>query len=152
MGNIGRIHASGEGGLPENDRLAEHWYLKAIEHGASDQRNLAVLYLYSDQLDFQPAKALKLLNELGKPQYSCVLIGSIYMFGIGVERDFKKALQVYQEGAKAGSVECFAMPGMMAYYYGEGKKSDREKGLAILYEAKKMGSVTAKAFFSSLGM
>jgi len=113
-------------GVELDNKKAIDWGIKAMEQGCSTStHNLATIY--RDQQDYSLAfKYYKKAYEMGSIS-SKINIANYYQFGIGVDKDSKKAIQLYKEylalkdepeGLKQ---DCFYYLGL-AYLIGDGIK------------------------------
>ena len=69
---------------------------------------------------------------LADSQYN---LGRMYYKGVGVKKDYKKAIQWYEAAILAGNIESQYALALM-YYNGEGIEQDQIKALAMLHEAR----------------
>ena len=104
---IGRWYEKGWGG-EENKKHAVVWYLKAIKGGdAQAMYNLAAAYAKGDlgltQSDTKAIELLTLAAEKGNA-YARYNLGHHYNDGEGVEIDFNRCAELWEQSAKQGYV------------------------------------------------
>ena len=75
-------------------------------------------------------------------------LGTIYFSGEGVEQDYKKALEYFEQSAQKGNIESLNRLGMM-YYTGEGVEQDYKKALEYFEQSTQKGNIES---LNRLGM
>jgi len=133
-------------GVPNNDREAAQWYLKAAEQGHSDaQYRLGFLYAEGRGLNKDYKKAMEWYLRAASQGNALAQhnIGSLYFNGYGVEKDDKKAVEWYSKAAAQGVHAAENALGTM-YVKGWGVEKDINKGLEWLMKAAESGVPTAQ--------
>lgn len=118
----------GSHGLPQNYELAAFWFQKAInrKNGSYDY-NAYSLYNYmlglcyyegTEHVQQDYSKAVSFF-ENSTNIFVYAKLGDCYYYGRGVDKDFKKAVSYYREGATGvmGLGEPYAMHGLARCYY-----------------------------------
>jgi TPR repeat protein len=86
--------------------------------------------------------------EKGQPQ-AMLNVGTLYEQGIGVPRNFTKALEWYEKSAQAGEKEGYTRQGL-CYEVGMGASADMAKAVINFTKASDMGSAQATHKLASL--
>jgi len=101
-------------GRPQNIKLAEDWYKKAIEDGmVAAKISLASLYLFHFHDEQKKELAVDLLREPIKKGYSKAMfvMGVAFHNGLGLAKDDSEALKYFRDAAvkwhKLGAAACY---------------------------------------------
>lgn len=95
-------HRPADRGGPDHT-AAEHWYLAAIHSGSKVATyNLGSLYLR--QNDY--AKARAMFEQGTEMRYgpSAFNLGRMYLYGLGVDKDYERAFALYKQAAALGNL------------------------------------------------
>jgi TPR repeat protein len=128
-------------GVPNNDREAAQWYLKAAEQGHADaQFRLGFLYAEGRGVnkDYKQAMEWDLRAASQGSAMAQHNIGSLYFNGQGVEKDDKKAVEWYSKAAAQGMHAAENALGT-AYVKGWGVDKDVNKGMEWIMKAADSG-------------
>ncbi len=141
MVNLGNIYEDGmRTGEPEYDK-ALYWYKKAAYLGnIKGAFNYANMYHWGRGCDTDYDFAFSLfawLNKLGCDGTDFYL-GLYYQEGLGVEKDYNKALYYYQCGAGKNDAYCWTQLGTM-YGQGQGIEEDIPKAIECYRKAAELG-------------
>ena len=72
------------------------------------------------------------------------ILGDRYYFGrLGLQKDARRAVELYTEAAELGSIEALFNLGI-AYYYGDGVEQDKGKGAQFWTEAAMQGHIESR--------
>ena len=124
-------------GVKTSYNMAAKYYLKAIEQGHIVAKyDLADLYI--DHFPEKIPEAIRLLEEIIiDKEYeglACAKLGKVYLRGTGVEKDFQKAKQWFEQGLKYNNTNC-NMELSYLYFYGLGVEKDLKKALSFVEQA-----------------
>ena len=136
--SLGAAYYHGNG-VKKNYEKALYWYEKAIKanhHSSQADAWSGIGDIKLDQQDYKEAfKAYKesVASEQDNRNYSSseYMLGHIYHYGMGVRKDYEKAIYWYEKGANRNNINALFRLGYM-YYYGEGVKKNYEKALNYL--------------------
>ena len=140
---LGRLYARGEG-VEQDWAEAVKWYTLSAEKGNSKaQNNLGVIYRYDRQnIQRDYATALYWLEQSAAQDnsYAFLNLGSMYQSGEGVTTDYKKAMEYYKKGEKAGAVQSnYCIAGL--YMDGLGVPKNEKKAFSYFETGAKKGDV-----------
>lgn len=137
--------------VEKNDKLAVDLYKKAAEKGeVSAQLILGIYYvkrgldrLYNRENAAQEyGEALKwfeMAKEAEGDPYACLQIGKIYFKGLGVDTDYKKAVENFICAAEEGKAEAMHLLAL-CYNEGSGIEQDTIKAIEWFTKAYKNGN------------
>jgi len=114
-------------GVPQDVKLAAHWYQKAAESGDPEAENeIGFLYQTGTGVPFNPERAfhwyqLSAASGLVKAK---VNLGVMYVWGIGVRKNEELAAQLFREALEKGNGTAASYLGDLAYF-GIGMKQDK---------------------------
>lgn len=136
---LGRMFAFGLNGLKRDYKIAEEYYLKAINLGAfSATAELSKLYAEGGWgLEKNTEKALEVCNkgvENGSPEAQ-VRLGDYYREGTLVAKDYDKAMHLYQEAAKKNPYRGYSAIAR-CYMEGSGVEKDIAKAIDYYWKAQ----------------
>jgi TPR repeat protein len=95
-------HRSADRGGPDI-QLAQHWYQAAIQAGSKVATyNLGSLYLR--QKDYANARSVFEQGSAMRYGPSVFNLGRMYLYGLGVDKDYGHALELYKEAAALGNL------------------------------------------------
>lgn len=149
--NMGSFYNDGEG-VTRNVKQAVLWYEKATEEGmfhpvlAKSYEKLGNIYAFAEEGDLRNAqKAVEYLNIAVAQGLADAknTLGSMYEYGMGVERDYNKSFQLYTESANAGS-PWGQMSVAEAYLLGRGVPTDYDQARNIYNDFVAKGGDFAK--------
>ncbi len=151
--NVGMIYANGKG-VKADLSEAMRWYEKAAkqENGAA-QYNLAQIYYKKAQEGephaYEKAKYWyeKAINNHVKEAYNN--LAALYMNGLGVEVNEKKAFELFAKAADLGDSEAQVNVAVM-YAWGKNIKHDKMKAYENLKKALKDGKSEASEYLDKL--
>ena len=160
MSMIANYYQRGLGGLPHDGTEALKWYQKSAKAGLlSSYVDIGKIYLYGKGVPENPNKAIhnfKLairvtpegLHELGKMYYD----------GIGVQKDYKKAFEYFQDAANKGWFEAERQLVVM-YARGDFVEQDEEKAIEVFtkspnhpFEVKDAKAFLASQIYLNVGL
>ncbi|MBM9537177.1 tetratricopeptide repeat protein [Desulfobulbus alkaliphilus] len=150
---VGGMLYRGQGGDPDR-RNAFKWLLKAAEQGRTSPEALNIIggsYLrgtYVPQNYIEAKKWLGLAAEQGHVGAKNDLAYILYN-GLGGERDYQKALELYEQAALRGDVLAQANAGLM-HATGTGTATDRARGYAWYSLAASRGNTIAAMYRNNL--
>lgn len=129
--------------VERDDERAFFWYSSA--YAAGEKRAalpLARLHLIpGEHRDYQKAEKLLLeAVESDTDGAAGLLLGNLYLEGIGREPDTEQALRFYETGAVKGSAECMELLGNL-YFQGDGFGENYEKAFYYLNQALQKGTL-----------
>lgn len=145
----------GQGSDPDK-RNGFKWLLKAAEHGKTSPESLSIIgamYMRGSMVPQNFLEAKKWL-DLGSRQGSRAArtdLAYLYYNGLGGERDYEKALALYEQAALQGDILAQANTGLM-YATGTGTGMDRAKGYAWYSLAASRGNTFASINRNTLMM
>ena len=124
-------------GVKTSYKMASKYYLKAIKQGHIVAKyDLADLYI--DHFPEKINEAIGLLKEvITDNEYeglACAKLGRIYLRGTGVEKDYQKAKQWFEQGLAYENYNC-SMDLSYLYFYGLGVEKNLKKALALVEQA-----------------
>ena len=70
-------------------------------------------------------------------------LGQLYMGGLGVKKDYKKAIKWFEKAAKQGDSDAMYEIGRCYYYGGNGIKKDIKKAKEWVAKSAALGNETA---------
>jgi len=128
-------------GLPKNVAEGKKWFLKATEQQYPEASEaIAAQYMFDEPHDYDMARIwLAKGIELGSSsaQYR---MGILYRDGFGVGKDYKKAISLFEQAAKApsqeGIISWFAMSTVGSIYKTGGFGVDRDYNQALQWFLK----------------
>jgi len=134
-------------GTEPDKRTGFKWLLKAAEQGKTSPESLAIvgaMYLRGSTVPQNFLEARKWLSDAARQGNLAALndLASIYYYGLGGERDYKKALELYEKAALQGDVLAQANVGVM-HATGTGTDPDKARGYAWYSLAASRGNTTA---------
>ena len=97
---LGNILSRGRYGVSRDAKLAEYWLAKAAETSLEGSYQLAIFFRFSGRYDESIAEFMKLADLKYSPAF--FELGRVYLRGIGVEKDLKKALHYFHLGEREG--------------------------------------------------
>jgi len=114
-------------GVPQDEKLAAHWYEKAADAGDPAAQN-QIGYFYQlgigVKADVQKAVHWYQLADANGLVGAKVNLGVAYLWGLGVPKDTEFAAQLFRQAAAKGSGSGASYLGEM-YYSGTGVKQDK---------------------------
>jgi TPR repeat protein len=113
-------------GVPQDAKMAAHWYEKAAESGDPEAENeIAFLYQTGTGVSADLARALHWYQLSAASGFlkAKVNMGVLYVWGIGVPKDELLAAQLFREAVAKGSGAAASYLGDMCYF-GMGMKQD----------------------------
>ncbi len=130
--------------MKEDPSLADEYLIKAANHGhTASQVKVGEKYLASkDPKVIEEGKNLILKADFKGNSRAKYLLGYMYQFGIGVEKDKKEALQYYMDASDMDEIDALNKLGWM-YYNGDGIKRDVSKFMDFLSKAADNGHIDA---------
>lgn len=144
--SMGWAYAYGKGVEPDLKK-AEEYYLQAAQKGyTSSYYNLAWLY-YKDEnnkekniirLDYKKAKEYLELGVKNRNYRSMNLLGIFYRDGLGVKKDIKKAVNLFEKGSR---YDKYAAKHLANYYK---DKKDYKNALKYYKNASNKGDASAQ--------
>jgi TPR repeat protein len=151
--NVGMIYANGKG--VKNDLSeAMRWYEKAAkqESGAAQYNLAQIYYLKGKEAEphaYEKAKYWyeKAIGNGIKEAYNN--LAALYMDGLGVVKDEKKAFELFAKAAKLGNSEAQVNVAVM-YAWGKSIKHDKMKAYENLKKALKDGKSEAGEYLDKL--
>ena len=123
--------------------------MKKICHGcnfAAESRGMPDCPFCRSQYPVDDADAVAMINARVKKKdpYAINHLGEQYLQGhFGLQKDMRKALELFEEAAELDSKEALYSLGSM-YYHGEGVEQDKEKGSEFYKKAAMQGCVTSR--------
>lgn len=114
-------------GVPQDARMAAHWYEKAAESGDPEAENeIAFLYQTGTGVPADPARAFHWFQLSAASGFvkAKVNLGVLYVWGIGVQNDEAVAARFFHEAVAKGNGTAASYLGDM-YYFGMGMKQDK---------------------------
>ena len=143
---IGDWYYRGFGG-EEKKKHAVVWYTKAISGGNSDaMHNLAIAYDNGDlgltQSSTKANELLYLAAEKGNAR-SRFELGKNYRYGKGVEIDFNRCAELWEQSAKQGNLRAQCDLACM-YRDGTGVETDFNRCVELLEQSAKQGNSDAQ--------
>ena len=153
MLKLGDMHWNGLG-VEERDLFeAMLWYEEAADAG-NDNAMFSIWSMYKElmegiegqKLDYQ--QLLECL-ENEDHEWAMINIGYMYAEGLGVYKDYQKALEWYEEAADRGSILAMNIIGKM-YWNGVGVRQDFEQAMGWFKEAAARGNALAMARIGSM--
>ncbi|MDC5294827.1 tetratricopeptide repeat protein [Acinetobacter baumannii] len=138
--NLGLMYKKGVNGVNIDLEKAIYWYKKAIEQGDDAKYNLAIIYASEGTEFSNPTLAFKLLSDLSQSGHKEAInyLGILYRNGIGVKKDYNKALNLFEKAVSLNvSGSKFNLGNM--YFNGYGTEVDYKKAAywfdqAVRYE------------------
>ncbi|MBQ6598888.1 MAG: SEL1-like repeat protein [Lentisphaeria bacterium] len=122
-------------------------YLKVFENGKDTEILFILGQLAYRKEDFERASPLLTkVAEAGNPK-ALVLLGQMYHRGMGVEKNFRRALICYRQAAAKNDVDSMFLTGLM-YYNGEGVSVDYSEALRWFLTAAEKGHILAMQYLS----
>jgi TPR repeat protein len=151
--NVGMIYANGKG-VKADISEAMRWYEKAAkqESGASQYNLAQIYYLKGQQGESHAYEKAKYWYEkaiINKVKEAYNNLASLYMDGLGVEKDETKAFELFAQAAELGDSEAQINVAVM-YAWGEGVKHDKMKAYENLKKALKEGKSEASEYLDKL--
>jgi hypothetical protein len=104
---LGRVFAEGRG-VPQDNRVAERWFLKASELGdAEAQYRLALLLRGVDGVNRDDIEAFRWFHRAADHGNAAAMaeLGTSYLKGLGVSPDQVEAMVWYRRGADLGDAD-----------------------------------------------
>ena len=150
---VGGMLYRGQGRDPDRQNGFK-WLLKAAEQGKTSPESLNIIggsYLrgtHVPQNYIQAKKWLSLAAEQGHVAAKNDLAYILYN-GLGGERDYRKALELYEQAALRGDVLAQANAGLM-HATGTGTATDRARGYAWYSLAASRGNTMAALYRNNL--
>lgn len=97
---LGNIYSRGRYGVAQDTKLGEYWLTRSASVSIEGRYQLAIFFRFMGRHDESIAE----FGKLAELQYSPALfeLGRIYLRGIGVDKDLKKALHYFRDGEKQG--------------------------------------------------
>lgn len=126
--NLGAMYARGEG-VQVNFKKAKEYFQKSLENdGHYAIANIADLWFEGNGIEKHIPEAIRLYNH-GYTRFnhlfSLLYLTDIYLFGIGVSKDFRLAVSLMRKIHRAGiDVICYNLG--CAYYHGYGVAQNKE--------------------------
>jgi uncharacterized protein len=114
-------------GVPQDAKMAAHWYEKAAESGDPEAENeIAFLYQTGTGVPADPARAFHWFQLSAASGFvkAKVNLGVLYVWGIGVPKDEAVAAKFFHEAVAKGNGAAASYLGDM-YYFGMGMKQDK---------------------------
>jgi TPR repeat protein len=138
---IGDIYYAGEGLNKPDKSKALGWYLKSVELGSNTRLSrLGTMYANGEGIAANLAKANQYwaqaaanLEELGdqRSQWENRVLASLYVSGHGVERQYDRAMALYEVGASVGDASSARLGGDVAYDNGDFETARRLYAVAV---------------------
>jgi TPR repeat protein len=123
---LAAAYSNGEG-VPQDPKLAAHWYQKAAESGNPEAQNqMGYFYEVGLGVPADPARALhwyQLSAASGLPD-ATLNLGVLYVLGLGVEKNVPVAAQYFQEAVRKGNGTGATYMGTLNYF-GIGMQPDK---------------------------
>jgi uncharacterized protein len=114
-------------GVPQDVKLAAHWYEKAAESGDPEAENeIGFLYQTGAGVPFDPERAFHWYQLSAATGYvkAKVNLGVMYVWGIGVRKNEELAVHFFREAFEKGDGTAASYLGDLSYF-GIGMKQDR---------------------------
>ncbi len=151
MNLLALMYWRGEG-VEQNSAMALDWYEKAIRKGNLNAYKSVEEFSSQDQLNLDLPKLFMSKEEKAVEQdkiNSLIRIATIYFQGNIVEKNYKKAMELYQETALQGSPSAMFALGSM-FQSGQGVLTDLGEGVSWYEKAAERGSWMAAQKLCSL--
>lgn len=137
-----------------NYNEAASWFEKSAQGGFKKaQRKLALMYMYSQVyikdgvIDYDTAFKWAYKAAQQGDLRAMSMVGGMYYFGNGTEKDFDKALQWLRPSAEGGASFAMFILGLM-YYYGRGLEQDKDTAQLWFEKSAKFGNSSAGDFLN----
>ncbi|KOO04825.1 tetratricopeptide repeat protein [Vibrio nereis] len=130
-------------GVTEDNAKAIEWYTKSAENNGytAAARNLAWMYENGEGTAIDKKKAFYWMSQAEKSQLikgvTTAELGRYYLYGIGTEKNTKKAYDLLNRVAKSNEYAAYNLAKM--YYFGDGVKRDYNKSYEWFLVASKKG-------------
>jgi uncharacterized protein len=114
-------------GVPQDVKLAAHWYEKAAQSGDPEAENeIAFLYQTGTGVPFDPERAFHWYELSSAAGYvkAKVNLGVMYVWGVGVKKNEELAAQLFREAFEKGDGTAAGYLGDMTYF-GIGMNRDK---------------------------
>lgn len=149
--NLGVVYENGTG-TEKDYKKAVDYYERAAAQGSSYAVSaLSALYYTGRGVERNYNKGFELAQRAAESAEGKVKMGDIYFYGLGTERDAKKAMDWYEKGARQGSsTAMLRLAGM--YIWGRGVPRDFQKAISYYKQAEWLGMDAAKQAQSNLDM
>lgn len=152
---LGEIYRFGRVGIPRDLEKARFFFDFAAAKGSTEAlEQLQFIYAHAGNEKVKQKYADEELTwlELGAKQgegEASLILAKKYELGQGVEKDYKRAAELYEQAAFCGLIEAKASLGTL-YANGQGVKKDSQKAILFLTEASEHGFVEAQRKLSSM--
>jgi hypothetical protein len=143
MYDVGAMYQNGRGVAPDRDKAME-WYRKAAtQHNPQAVSRLKLMQENAARFDKTRAQAGK-----GDPaeQYD---LGNMYLMGVGVDIDYPKAIQAFEQAAGQGNDKASYKLGVI-YYEGTGVRADPQAAFKWFGQAALHGLPAAQYYYGRL--
>ena len=136
--NMGVMQAEGKG-VPVDFKRAKEYYQRSIElDGHYSVSNIAHLWFEGNGIEKHVPEAIRLYNH-GYAKYnhlySLLHLTDIYLFGIGVSKDYRLAVSLMRKLNRAGiDVVCYNLG--CAYYHGYGVAQNKQTARKYWHKVK----------------
>jgi TPR repeat protein len=132
MAAMGRLCATGEGGVSQDYKQAAYWYRKAIAaDGRSGQYELGLLYERGLGVPQDPVRAMELYHAAAVIDFDAQRsLFKLYEAHLNVPSDPEKAIAWYREAAEGGNAQAQIGLGMH-YEFGRGVGANLDVASAL---------------------
>jgi len=150
--NVAMMYAKGQG-LKADRSEAMHWYEKAAKQGnAEAQYNLAQIYHHLGKEDAHAYEKAKYWYEKAAENGMMQAynnLASFYMEGTGVDKNEKKAFELFKKAANMGDSAAQVNVAVL-YAWGENRVHDKMKAYENLKKALNAGKSEASGYLDKL--
>lgn len=142
--SLGYLYDKGYGVKQDYDK-ALYWYEKAINLGNSSTAMNNVGFIYYTRKDYSQAKYWFEKATAKGSAVGTFSLAYIYEYGLGVELDINKAIELYEKSANGGYVNAMFNLGLI-YLNGTKTKGDPTKSKFWFRKAAEMGDAEAMVY------